>query len=398
MKKQNGGDRNRDGKPRSGGSAGKSYNRGGSGAKKRSFRDRDARGSDARGSDARSGDARGSHPRTRDFREDDPQDRDRKASSPSPVKRHRLNRRSPINSSAPGRTIQPVKPKLKENKVISPANKVISPTNGESAIADEPETDYIYGRHPVLTALENQRSLHRIWVLPRLRYDPRFHELLTQAKASGVVVDEVEPQRLNQIAQGSNHQGIIAQVAAYAYSDLGDLLEQATAKTDHPLLIVADGITDPHNLGAIIRSAEALGAQGLVIPQRRSAGITSTVAKVAAGALETFPVARVVNLSRALEDLKTAGYWIYGLASDGSQALHTVKFSGAIALVVGSEGEGLNLLTQRNCDVLVSIPLQGNTPSLNASVATGMALYEISRQRWANILSMDGFQRKRNGV
>jgi 23S rRNA (guanosine2251-2'-O)-methyltransferase len=141
-------------------------------------------------------------------------------------------------------------------------------------------------------------------------------------------------------------------------------------------------MTDPHNLGAIIRTAEALGAQGIVIPQRRAVGITSVVAKVAAGALEAIPVARVVNLNQALEELKESGFWIYGLAPSANESLHTLSLKGPIVLVVGAEGEGLSLLTQRHCDVLASIPLQGKTASLNASVAAGMALYEIFRQRW----------------
>ncbi|WP_250125114.1 23S rRNA (guanosine(2251)-2'-O)-methyltransferase RlmB [Chroococcidiopsis sp. CCMEE 29] len=255
--------------------------------------------------------------------------------------------------------------------------------------AEAEDNDLIYGRHPVLLALENQRQLNRIWITPRLRYDPRFHSLLIQAKENGTVIDEVEPKRLDQITHQANHQGVAAQVAPYAYKELGELIERAKSTSDQAVIVAADSITDPHNLGAIIRTAEAIGAQGLVIPQRRAVGVTSSVMKVAAGALETFSVARVVNLSRALEELKAAGFWIYGTASTASQPLHTVQFTGPIVLVVGSEGEGLSLLTQRSCDVLVSIPLLGNMPSLNASVAAGMALYEIYRQRWVNTLYLD---------
>ena len=151
-------------------------------------------------------------------------------------------------------------------------------------------------------------------------------------------------------------------------------------------MLVADGINDPHNLGAIIRTGEALGIQGLIIPQRRAVGITSTVTKVAAGALENFPVARVINLSSALEELKKEGFWIYGTVANEGELIHTVKFTGAVVLVVGSEAEGLSLLIQKNCDVLVSIPMSGSTQSLNVSVATGMAIYEIHRQRWSKNL------------
>jgi 23S rRNA (guanosine2251-2'-O)-methyltransferase len=162
--------------------------------------------------------------------------------------------------------------------------------------AEDTDNDLIYGRHPVLTALENQRHLNRIWITSRLRYDHRFHSLVLKAKENGTVIDEVEPKRLDQITDQANHQGIAAQIAPHNYADLDKLISDAFAITDAPVIVVADGITDPHNLGAIIRTAEAIGAHGLVIPQRRAAGITSTVMKVSAGALDNFPVARVVKL------------------------------------------------------------------------------------------------------
>jgi 23S rRNA (guanosine2251-2'-O)-methyltransferase len=260
------------------------------------------------------------------------------------------------------------------------------------------DTDLIYGKHPVLSALESERELNRIWITPRLRYDARYHSLISRAKENGTVVDEVEPKRLDQLTNYANHQGIAAQIAPYTYIDVEEMISKAFTVSDSPVILVADGIVDPQNLGAMIRTAEALGAQGLVIPQRRAAGITSTVMKVAAGALENFLVSRVVNLSRTLEELKAAGFWIYGTAANGSVPLNTVEFTSAkdhnqkptpIVLVIGSEGEGLSMLTQHCCDVLLSIPLAGKTPSLNASVAAGMALYEIFRQRWANTLHLD---------
>ncbi|MUL38851.1 23S rRNA (guanosine(2251)-2'-O)-methyltransferase RlmB [Gloeocapsopsis dulcis] len=289
-----------------------------------------------------------------------------------------------------GNTIS--KPLLKSPKQVDvPSTKPAVRTHNTEESSLREDNDLIYGRHPVLAALENQRHLNRIWITSRLRYDPRFHSLVTQAKENGAVIDEVESKRLDQITHHANHQGIAAQIAPYAYSDLGELIDQAKA-TESPVIVAVEGITDPHNLGAIIRTAEAIGAQGLVIPQRRAAGITSSVMKAAAGALENFPVARVVNFSRALEELKEAGFWIYGTAATASQPLHTVQFSGSIVLVIGAEGEGLSLLTQRCCDVLVSIPLLGNTPSLNASVAAGMALYEIYRQRWLNMLHLENLK------
>nr|WP_264321677.1 23S rRNA (guanosine(2251)-2'-O)-methyltransferase RlmB [Zarconia navalis] len=255
------------------------------------------------------------------------------------------------------------------------------------------ETELIYGRHSVLSALENQRQLNRLWITQQLRYSPRFHTLLTSAKARGTVIDEVGYGRLDRMTGGATHQGIAAQVAPYEYVDIDALIASALKAVESPVLLVADSITDPHNLGAIVRTAEAIGTQGLVIPQRRAVGITAAVKKVAAGALETFPVARVVNLSRTLERLKEAGFWIYGLSEKAPQSIQ-VEFGNStkkteyapkpIVLVVGSEGQGLSLLTQRCCDIMVSIPLMGKTPSLNVSVATGMALYEIYRQRWSS--------------
>nr|WP_316787930.1 23S rRNA (guanosine(2251)-2'-O)-methyltransferase RlmB [Thermoleptolyngbya oregonensis] len=254
--------------------------------------------------------------------------------------------------------------------------------------SEEASPDLIYGRHTLVAALEGDRQLNRIWVTPRLRYDPRFHTLLQKAKSNGAVIDEVDNRRLDHLTHGATHQGIVAQVAPYEYLELGDLIAQAKAATEQPVLVAVDGITDPHNLGAIIRTAEALGAQGIVIPQRRSVGVTSTVMKVAAGALENLAIARVVNLGRALEELKAEGFWIYGTDAEAGQSINTVTFHKATVLVVGSEGDGLNMLTQRSCDVLVSIPLRGKTASLNASVAAGMALYEVYRQRWTNTLSL----------
>ncbi len=287
-----------------------------------------------------------------------------------------------------------------ENRDQSESRHIFHHVNVEESqevSINEPEAettqDLLYGRHPVLSAMESERSLNRIWVTNKLRYDPRFLSLLNQAKANGAVIDEVEPRRLTQLVQGANHQGIVAQVAAYEYTELDDLITHAKAATEQPVIVVADGITDPHNLGAIIRTAEALGAQGIVIPQRRAVGVTSTVMKVAAGAIENLPIARVINLARALEQLKASGFWIYGTASGSSQPIHTVKFAKASVLVIGAEGEGLGMLTQRMCDVLVSVPLSGTTPSLNASVAAGMALYEVFRQRWENTIHLDGFKK-----
>ncbi|MDX2255839.1 MAG: 23S rRNA (guanosine(2251)-2'-O)-methyltransferase RlmB [Pseudanabaenaceae cyanobacterium bins.39] len=249
--------------------------------------------------------------------------------------------------------------------------------------------DIIYGRHAVEAVLKSDRSINRVWVTARMRYAPDFLHLIDEAKAAGAVIDEVDNARLDRITDRGRHQGLAVQVSAYEYADLDEVIASAKQKSSQPVIVIADGITDPHNLGAIIRSAAAMGANALVIPQRRAVGITATVAKVAAGTLEILPVVRVVNLNRALETIKEAGFWVYGTSADASAPIHKTKFDGAIALVVGAEGEGLSLSVQKNCDFLVSIPLEGKVESLNASVATGMALYEIFRQRWQNTLNLN---------
>jgi 23S rRNA (guanosine2251-2'-O)-methyltransferase len=277
---------------------------------------------------------------------------------------------------------QSIRPKRPSPKPQVPSSQSSThPQSEAQQLSSDADSDLIYGRHTVLAALENQRSLNRIWMIPQLLSDHRFEKGLSIAKANGTLIDRVSHQRLDQIAPGANHQGIVAQVCPYEYKELAELINQAQAASSEPVLVMAEGLTDPHNLGAIIRTSEAIGAQGLILPQRRAVGITSTVMKVAAGALETFPVARVVNLNRALEELKQAGFWIYGTSATASQPVYQVNFSGPIVLVVGSEGEGLSRLIEQSCDVLVSIPLEGTTPSLNVSVATGMTLYEIYRQR-----------------
>jgi 23S rRNA (guanosine2251-2'-O)-methyltransferase len=250
------------------------------------------------------------------------------------------------------------------------------------AFAAAAPSDLIWGRHSALATLEGGRPIHRVWCTPEMRFSPRFLQLLRDAKASGVLVEEVTWARLGQITGGAVHQGIVLQPAAADTLDLPTLIEGCRGIGEPPLLIAVDGLTDPQNLGAIVRSAEALGAHGLVLPQRRNAGLTGSVAKVAAGALEHLPVARVVNLNRSLDALKQEGYRVIGLAEQGSVSLEEADLEGPLVLVTGSEGDGLSMLTRRSCDQLVRIPLRGATPSLNASVATALLLYEVARRGW----------------
>ncbi|WP_242036243.1 23S rRNA (guanosine(2251)-2'-O)-methyltransferase RlmB [Cyanobium sp. FACHB-13342] len=263
----------------------------------------------------------------------------------------------------------------------------LPPTGEAERHSVDPSTDLIWGRHPAQAALESGRPIHRVWCTPEMRFSPKFLQLLREAKSSGVLVEEVTWARLGQLTGGAVHQGIALQTAAAETLDLPTLIEGCASIGEPPLLMAVDGLTDPQNLGAIVRSAEALGAHGLVLPQRRSAGLTGSVAKVAAGALEHLPVARVVNLNRALDTLKQEGYRIVGLAAEGTVSLEEVDLDGPLVIVTGSEGDGLSMLTRRNCDQLVRIPLRGATPSLNASVATALLLYEVARRGWMKGLS-----------
>jgi predicted rRNA methylase len=262
------------------------------------------------------------------------------------------------------------------------------PATGESErFGAEPADDLIWGRHPAQAALESDRPIHRIWCTPELRFAPRFLQLLREAKAGGVLVEEVTWARLGQLTGGAVHQGIVLQAAAAETLDLGTLIDGCRGIGEPPLLMAVDGLTDPHNLGAIVRSAEALGAHGLVLPQRRNAGLTGSVAKVAAGALEHLPVARVVNLNRSLEQLKEEGYRVVGLAGEGTVSLSEADLDGPLVVVTGSESQGLSMLTRKHCDQLIRIPLRGATPSLNASVATALLLYEVARRGWMQAIT-----------
>ena len=252
----------------------------------------------------------------------------------------------------------------------------------DAAAASPPPDDLVWGRHASQAALESGRPIHRIWCTPEMRSSAKFLQLLREAKASGVLVEEVTWARLGQITSGSVHQGIALQTAAAETLDLDGLIKGCSDLGEPALLLALDGVPDPHNLGAVVRSAEAMGAHGLVLPQRRSAGLTGSVAKVAAGALEHLPVARVVNLNRSLEKLKDSGYRVIGLAAEGDVTLTDADLDGPIVLVTGSEDQGLSLLTRRHCDQLVRIPLRGVTPSLNASVATALCVYEVARRSW----------------
>ena len=238
--------------------------------------------------------------------------------------------------------------------------------------------DWIWGKHSVFEALISDRAINRIWCTSEIYSSEKFYILLKELKSKGVLIEEVSWSRLTQLTFGASHQGVALQLAYSKTIALEKLINLSKINSAKPIILALDGITDPHNVGAIIRSAEAFNCKGMIIPQRRSAGLTGTVAKVAAGALEHLPVCRVVNLNRSLEELKKNGFLIIGLSSDGPISISKFHEKTPLVVVIGSEDKGISLLTQKKCDFLLKIPLKGKTSSLNASVAAAISLYHLT--------------------
>ncbi len=238
--------------------------------------------------------------------------------------------------------------------------------------------DWIWGKHSVYEALISERPINRIWCTSEIFSSEKFYILLKDLKSKGVLIEEVSWNRLTQLTFGASHQGVVLQLASSKTITLEKLIEFSKNKSTNPIILALDGITDPHNVGAIIRSGEAFDCKGLIIPQRRSAGLTGTVAKVAAGALEHLPVSRVVNLNRALEELKKNGFIIVGLTGNGQLSISEFHDKSPLVVIVGAEDKGISLLTQKKCDFLLKIPLKGKTSSLNASVAAAISLFHLT--------------------
>jgi 23S rRNA (guanosine2251-2'-O)-methyltransferase len=237
----------------------------------------------------------------------------------------------------------------------------------------------LLGFHPVIARLRAHPDSVREVLVQARRDDPRLRELVALAQRQGVRVQPVDGARLDGLSEGARHQGVVARVAAREGGvDLHDLL---AAKPQAAFLLLLDGVTDPHNLGACLRTADAMGVDGVVVPKDRSVGLTPTVAKVASGAAETVPVVTVTNLVRAMETLKEAGVWLLGAAEEGDRSLLEIDLSGPIGWVLGAEGQGLRRLTREHCDALVRIPMFGSVASLNVSVAAALCLFETRRQR-----------------
>lgn len=241
---------------------------------------------------------------------------------------------------------------------------------------DDKKPDLLIGRNAVTEALKSDREIDTL-ILMRNNNNPALSRLASMAKEKGAVVKEVDSKKLDFMCGGANHQGVAAHVAAHEYSSIDEIFAYAEEKGEAPFIVVCDEIEDPHNLGAIIRTAECAGVHGVIIPKRRSASLNFTVGKTSAGALEYMRVARVSNLASTIDELKEKGCWVYGADMDGTDYKKT-DFSGAVVLVIGSEGKGIGKLIRQKCDAIVSLPMKGNINSLNASVAAGILMYEVS--------------------
>jgi 23S rRNA (guanosine2251-2'-O)-methyltransferase len=245
--------------------------------------------------------------------------------------------------------------------------------------------NFIYGINAVAEALKARGRAFEWVAVSKERHDLRLQRVVDQCRRQGVAVRFLVRPELDRMAGNNAHQGVVAVTSAKQYNDLDDVL--AAKRGQHSLVVVLDGVEDPHNLGAILRTADAAGVDGVVIPERRAAGVTATVTKASAGASEHLPVAKVTNIARTLEELKSNNLWIVGLDERGSQPYDSLDYSMDCAIVLGAEGKGLHDLVRKKCDFLVSIPMLGKVPSLNVSVAAGVVLYEIVRQRRKKVAS-----------
>ncbi|MCF8891043.1 23S rRNA (guanosine(2251)-2'-O)-methyltransferase RlmB [Priestia megaterium] len=241
------------------------------------------------------------------------------------------------------------------------------------------EHEFIIGRNPVLEALKSGRDINKLWIAEGSQ-GGSMGQITQLAKRNGVLVQFVPKKKIEQMVEGI-HQGVAAQVAAYQYAELDDLFNLAEKRNESPFFLLLDELEDPHNLGSIMRTADAVGAHGIIIPKRRSVGLTATVAKASTGAIEHVPVARVTNLSRTIDELKDRGVWIVGTDAKESDDYRNLDGGMPLTLVIGSEGKGMSRLIREKCDFLVQLPMVGHVTSLNASVAASLLMYEVYRKR-----------------
>ena len=240
--------------------------------------------------------------------------------------------------------------------------------------------DIVEGRNPVMELLEAGKDINKILIQAGEK-NGSINKIVAKAKEKRVVMVEVQKSKLDEMSETKNHQGVIAIVPPFEYCDVYDILEYAKAKNEKPFIVILDGIEDPHNLGSIIRTAETAGAHGIIIPKRRAAAVNATVAKTSAGAVEHVKIARVSNINETIKYLKENGVWIYGTDGEAKNMYYNKDFRDSTAIIIGSEGFGMSDLVRKNCDGLVKIPMKGKINSLNASVAAGIVIYEVVKQR-----------------
>lgn len=254
------------------------------------------------------------------------------------------------------------------------------PRKFEEPENNEPAEDRLEGRNSVIEALRANRTINKI-LIAKGDTEGSINQIIGMARERNIIIQEVDRQRLDMISSTKAHQGVVAFVAMKDYVEVDEILDIAKAKGEAPFIIILDEITDPHNLGSVLRTANAVGAHGVIIPKRRAVGLTAVVAKTAAGAVEYVPVARVTNIAQTINDLKKKNIWVVGTDSTGDKYYYEQDLKGPIAIVVGSEGKGMSKIVRESCDFVVKIPMKGDISSLNASVAGAVVMYEIMRQR-----------------
>lgn len=278
---------------------------------------------------------------------------------------------------------------MKENKYERPSGNKLRKEKREKHQKEQSNlletsqmelTDQIEGRNSVIELLESGRDINKIFVQDGEKHGS-INKIIAMASERKILINTISKEKMKQMAQTENYQGVIAIVPPFDYVDIEDILSEAKDRQEDPFIVLLDGIEDPHNLGSIIRTAETAGVHGVIIPKRRAVSVNSTVNKASAGAVEHMKIARVTNISDAIEELKKAGLWVCGTAVDTNKYYYNQDLTGALAIVIGNEGKGIGEKVKKNCDFLVKIPMKGKVQSLNASVSTGIVVYEAVKQR-----------------
>lgn len=262
-------------------------------------------------------------------------------------------------------------------------NETLNRNDANEIAETELLNDRVEGKNPVSEVLKAGRQIHKLWVAvpENKRYDSVTYNIIKDAKANGALIIETDKKTLDRMSQSHGHQGLIAQVAMHEYVDIDDIIDHAASLDEHPFIVILDELKESYNLGSILRIADAAGVHGIIIPKHRSVGLDAAVAKASAGAMEHVRVARVTNISAAIEELKDKGFWIYATDHTAEKLYNEVDYSGPAAIIIGSEGEGIGPSILKKCDFFIKIPMKGKVNSLNAAVAAGIVIFEASRQR-----------------